>query len=501
MKRFIITLLILVPFITLAQSGIYVKKTVSDLSIPQIIWQTTLKVDSNDFHIYRATIKEKIFQEINTSYYFKPSDNSDTLELVIFDTTLTDKTIYLYYLKANSKGKTITSETAMAHNFGYIPSPQIILFKGTPLTDRKAVKLIWKLSYPQTVSSLELYRSNSYDTGYIKVADLAGDMNDYIDVIPVANEPWFYSLVIHTYFGNVITSVRIPAYATFAEKPFKPHNIHGAFSNNSIILDWTNVGKNIVGYRVYRSIGDRPFLLINNMGNGIGEKIIFTDTSEEVKTGLKLSYYVRNVSDGFVESNSSDTLSFYLVEHELVLPPEQVDYVLDKNENPKFMWVQPKKGYTTGYNVYMTSPDGKTIKLTDTVLANNSFTDTVYRSQGKYKYEFEGVGFKNKTSDLKFPIVIYRYNPRIHIIIDLKKSSNGIAVSWKHPLNAHIKKLLLYKQSGKTKPVLLNSYPPDKDISVTDKNVTKGNTYLYSLKAQMVNGDEIIINEGVQMSY
>ena len=500
MKKLYFILLFILPVSLVAQS-ISVKIAESKTDYPVITWFTTGPVDTTAFQIIRANVRNKLFTVINTIHYTKLVQDVDTIEFTIIDTTLTEKGIYLYYLKVQRSGKTIISETALAHNYGLIPSPQLLSFKANPVKDRKAVRLEWKLSSPEMVNTMELFRGSSYDTGYIKVADLAPDMSSFIDVLPVANEPWLYFMVIHTYFGNSIASVRIPAFATFAEKPFKPHNIHGAYRNDSIILDWTNVGKNIIGYRVYRSIENRSFRLINDMNVGIDEKIVFADVSNEMKNNTRVSYYVRNVSDGFVESNSSDTLSFYLANHEPVYPPKEADVIKTQEGSFKLLWVPPDEGVVLAYNIYVTLPDSTTIKLNDKPLQQNYYDDTVYRSTGKYRYEIEGVGYNDKASSLRIPVTVYRYKPQIHVIIDIKRSSNGLLVSWKHPLNKHINKLLLYKQSGKTKSVLLDSYAPIRDVSFTDKNVTKGNTYLYSLKAQMVNGDKIDVNDGVQLSY
>ncbi len=501
MKRILVILSIILPVFTFAQNNVWVKEASSDLTIPEITWITTGNIDTLDFVMFRADLKDTVFHEIYTTHYVKPIENSDTLELTLFDTTLTKKAMYLYYIKVQAKGKTVVSETALAHNFGYIPPPQLNSFTATPLTDRKAIKLDWKISYLQTVTGMELFRSSSWDTGYIKVADLAPDMTSFTDVVPMANEPWFYFITIHTYFGNDITSVRTPAYATFAEKPFPPHNLHAAFKNDSIIIDWTNVGKNIIGYRVYRSIDKQPFHLMNDMNSGIEEKIVFTDTGKEIEKAIKLRYYVRNVSDGFVESSSSDTISFYLMEHEPVWPPEQVDFVRDRYGNIKFMWVQPDKGSTTGYNIYLINSNNDTVKLNKTVLTSNFFVDTVYRSKGKYSYQVEGVGFNGKVSDLRTPVTVYRYNPNLHVIVDLKKGPSGIVVSWKHPLNPHVKKMLLYKQFDKTNAAVIKSFDATADVSFTDKNVKKGTTYLYKLEAQMENSDKIVVNDGVQLSY
>ncbi len=501
MKRLILSILIVIPAMVWAQKGIYVKNTVSNLNIPQITWQTTLKLDSNDFHIYRATIKEKKFSEIKTTHYIKPSDGSDTLELIVMDTTLTNKAIYLYYIQVMSDGKSITSVTAMAHNFGFIPSPQLLSFKSTPLTDRKAVKLDWKVSSPQLIRNLTLFRSKSYDTGYIKVGDFAADITTFTDVIPIANEAWFYFIEIHNWFGGVTRSIRTPAFATFAEKPIPPQNMHATIKNDTVYIDWKNVSRNIIGYRVFRSVDDKPFMQLHEMQPGIKEKIVFTDQGKEVNKAIKLSYFIRNVSDGFVESNPTDTITFYMPEHKPVLPPNEVDYITLPDGTLKLLWMPPEKGLVLAYNIYLLDSTGNAAKLNEEPLAQNWYTDSLYRRDGKYTYQVEGVGMNNKISEHRASVTIYRYNPQLHVILDIKRYKEGLTVSWKQPFNPHIQKVMLYKQSGNNKPVLFKSFTDNSDRSVYDSDVQHNNTYQYLLKAEMKNGDTVILNDGVQIAF
>ena len=499
MKQVLFILAILIPALAYSQT-VRVKEAMSDLNSPQITWITTIKVDSLDFQLFRATIKEKQFHKIETIHFVKPFESSDTTEFTIVDTTLTVKGIYLYYIQLLSSNKVLKSAVAVCHNFGLIPEPQLNTFIATPLKDRKAVTLDWQLSYPQTVSSMALYRSKSYDTGYLKIADLSPKMLTYTDVIPVANEPWFYFMVIKTWFGNEISSVRIPAFATFAEKPFVPQNVHAYFEHDTVFIDWKNTGKNIIGARVYRSINKQPFVQINEMEANTVEHGHFIDYSNEVKNNTVISYFVRNVSDGFIESNSSDTINFYIAEHEPVLPPTEADYIITPDNSIKLLWVPPTTGLVIAYNLYLIS-DKDTTLLTPSSTKQNFYTDTAYRSAGKYRYEIESVGFKGKLSENRTPVTVFRYKPNLHVIIDLAKKGKGIAVSWKQPLNKHLSKVSLYKQSGDNQAVLFRSLPPTEDQTIMDNDVQHGITYLYKLVGMMQNGDEITLNKGVQIRY
>ena len=489
--------LILFPTMLFGQA-VVLDKSINDSNFPEITWRTTGIIDSTDFKIFRANVGENTFAEIFTIHFERPIYGDDTTAFVIVDTTLTGKGLYLYYIQVMRNKQLVQSETAHGHNFGLLPKPMLTSFKATPLEDRKAVSLEWAFNYKETINSLSLYRSSTYDTGYVKVAELDPGMTSFEDAIPLANEPWFYYMVVHDYFGNLLPGVRIPAFATFAEKPFRPINIHGVFNKDSIVLDWTNPAKNSVGYRVYRSIEGKPFRLMNEMNQSMAEQEIFIDNSPEIKSVTRLEYFVRNVSDGFLESNSSDTMRFYIPGHEKVLPPAELDFITE-NTNIKLLWTPPTEGRTLGYNVYLTTPQGKTQKLNTAILRQNHYVDSVFRAEGKYIYAIESVGYANKVSERRINTTVYNYPPSIHVIVDLKKRADGLEISWKKPLANNITKLLLYKKSDQDPPVLKKSFPGDEDVVYLDTKVSSGNTYLYTLVAVMADNSEVLINDGVEI--
>lgn len=498
MKKIYLILLFILPVLLSGQS-IILNKTISDSEYPEIYWQTTSAPDTSEFLVFRTSMEKEKPLEVKTIHFSHVVENSDTTEFVVIDTSLTEKGLYLYFIKAKIGNREIQSETAMAHNFGLLPKPQIAFFKANPVEDRKAINLKWKLNYNETVSSIALYRSSTYDTGYIKITDLSANAVSFTDVVTKSNEPWYYFMVIHDYFGEQLPSVRIPAFATFTEKPIRPQNIIGKFSNDSIIIQWKNTGHNIIGFRVYRSLEDQAFQLINEMAENIKKEAFFVDASLQIKTATRANYYVRNLSDGFAESSSSDTLIFYIAEHESVLPPEQLDFITDNDGNIKLLWIPPAAGLLIGYNIYINEENNLPTKLNSQILTQNFFIDSIYRSEGKYIYTVEGVGINNKVSANKIVTTVNKYAPKIHVILDLKKQKDGIQISWKHPLNKQITKLMLYKKYGENKSVLKKTFPNNQDVVYLDTKVNRSTNYLYLLIAEMDNGEEIVVNEGVEM--
>ncbi len=492
-------LLIGLLFPLLGMGQISVKKSISENRQPDITWEYPLGIDSIDFTIFRASVKDKIFHKIQTFHYLDAS-NPDTARFVMVDTTLVKEGIYLYKIRIQLEGNTIESTVAVGHSYKMLPQPSVVFFNAKSLEDRKGVKLNWKFNYANTLRIIELYRSKNYDSGYIKIADIPGQSTEYTDYVDIANEAWFYFIKPIDYFGELRPSVRIPVIPTFGEKPIAPLNFYGKIEGDEVVLHWRNDNP-VKSYKVFRKTDeDIDFQQITGLIQNDSANITFSDRDTLLKDVLKVQYCVTNVNDAFLESTFSDTLSFHFLKHEKVLPPASLDY-FKQGENIRLIWQKPKEGMTLSYNVYLTDPEGKTTLLTPKGTASNYYVDSILRPAGKYVYAVEGIGVKGKKSRLMNRIVVKRDKIKFHIIMNLQRAKNGIEISWADLPSKPVKKYQLYKKAGKGKMILKKSFTPGKDIQYIDTKVKKGGNYLYVLKALLLNGKTITVNEGVNMIY
>ncbi len=498
MKNIQILLILLIPYFAIGQA-ISVKESRSENYQPDITWQYPQNIDSTNFSILRASIKDNIFKPIKTFHY---QDNSlaDTTLFVMIDTTLEKKGIYIYKLKMNLQNEMVESQIAFGHNYETLPRPRIKSFDAVSLTNQKGVKLTWEFNYNKTLRSLELYRSNKYDRDYIKIMDLSAQSTEYIDYVDITNEAWFYFIKPIDYFGELLPSTRIPVIPTFGDKPTAPLNFIGKRNNETITLSWQNSNP-IKSYKVFRKTDkETDFQQITELVRNDSMHIVFIDNSEVLKAVLDVAYCVSNVNDAFLESTHSDTIRFHILEHEKILPPSTIDYFW-QGQNLKIIWAKSKEGHSKAYNVYMTDPDNKTSLLTAKPSGKNYYVDSLLRPAGKYIYAIEGIGYNGKKSLLKNSIVVLRNKINFHVIMNLRRVKNGIEISWDPIPNKPVKRYRLYKKYGKSKLMLKKSFPPDEIVKYTDLKVKKGINYLYVLKAELENGEIIEVNSGVNLRY
>ena len=176
-----------------------------------------------------------------------------------------------------------------------------------------------------------------------------------------------------------------------------------------------------------------------------------------LKKTVKAKYYVLNVSDGFVESNSSDTVSAFFAAHVPLNPPATIDNVINKDGSVKIIWIPSDEGFSDAFDIYIADSEGVKTKLNDKPVTDNYYVDTVLRSPGKYFYEVKTLA-SDRVSENSAITVVYRKAEDINIIMNVVKKKDGLNISWVKPLNTNVEKLKLYKQNGKNKAQMLKAF-------------------------------------------
>jgi fibronectin type 3 domain-containing protein len=475
----------------------------NDSQYPRIQWYSTDRHDTLNFLVYRTDLKKVDFKPIlPLQGTFK---SGDTTIYWIVDTTLTEKALYKYFISLpGSNDSVVRSEVLYGHNMGIMPPPQVVHFNAESAKDRKAIKLNWKLNYNFTVNTLSIYRSMNYDDGFELVAHVAGTTESYTDAVDVANEAYYYFFVIHDYFGYQRPSVRFHGISTFSEKPFPPQNFEIATINDQAKLTWTRLGNNITGYRIYRQIGDfGNFHPINKMFYTSGKEVSYVDSTISGLSNKVVKYYVVSVSDGFSESNPSDTLQIHVKGEIIKSAPQECDYVTDSAGRVMLIWSsQEKDAEVSGYNVYRSAAGSDRIKLNGQLVPYdiNYFTDETAARTGEYEYEIETVSITGMPSLTRASVKVYPRALPQNLILSLRKTGKGISIKGV-PLNEPgIKEIVLYRQVNAGVIKQLAKLSPN-NINYTDTDVKAGDLISYTAEAVYDDGTRQIVNAGVVIRY
>lgn len=495
-KSAIILFIILIPAVLKAQQ-IFGVRSLSEGAYPEMRWAQKGRVDSASFTVYRAHTGSIDYNQIKTIQFI--SFSHDSVFYRVIDTTLTTKGLFQYFIETTSGGMPIRSEILFGHNLGYIPAPAVVNFTAHAVKEFKALQLNWKLSNTLTVKSISLFRSTSYDKDYSLIATLPAEAVSYTDNITRANEPYFYFILINDFFGYQIPSVRIHGISDYAEIPYPPQQFTAKLSGKVVTFTWKGVGSDIIGYRLYRSAGaGHKYFPVNQRIPYTGENTTVTDTITETDKS-PLYYYAVSVSDGYLESNTTDTIAIDLSRFKPVSPPAEADFTLDSTGRVMLMWTsQISNPAIKGYNVYRETSEKAFEKINRNLVpvAFNFFTDESLTGYGLFRYAIEAVNDAGEKSVVRTYVDVNRPAPVIHLVISAVQTATGIELSWQPLGEISIKKLAFYRQTGESEPVLAGK-ADNISSKFTDTRFTPGSTALYFVVAEPMQGEPFVVNDGI----
>ncbi|MDF1572014.1 MAG: hypothetical protein P1P82_10390 [Bacteroidales bacterium] len=503
MKKITVLFLIMINPVILPGQKVQALQSLNEGDFPELHWYSLSAPAAADFQVFRKAMKEAEFREIHTLRM--TSIRSDTLVYRVIDTTLVEKAMYQYYLRFSLAEDTLLlSESLYAHNLGNIPAPTVVSFRTESATDRKAILLNWKLNYDFTVKSLALFRSRDYEDGYELIAHLPPDATTYADLVDISNEAYFYFIQVRDFFGYQVPGVRVHGICTYAEKPYPPQDFSATEEDGIVRLNWRNVGNNVIATRIFRKIGNAGVFYPLEGSIYSSEKYgEYADTALSRFSGEALSYYAVNISDGFLKSNTSDTVTISVYGDIHVAPPEELRCVQDSLQHVLLIWTSPETDPNiNGFNVYRSVNGEASRKLNRVLLPYdmNYFTDTTAKNGTVYQYEVESVSITGNESASRTKTTCLGETEDYTILVTHTILTTGVALTWLPISMAGMREIRIYRQALNEKPVLLKKLSAEQ-TTFTDLKVLPGKSYTYILTAGMENGEERVLNQGVLVNY
>jgi hypothetical protein len=499
-KLWIICWFVFLPVAMQAQV-VRAKSSNSQTNTPSLQWEIPGNQDTIlDFKIYRSPHNQDAFEQIKTSQFF--NHLGDTLTLGVIDTTLTTKGIWQYYIQIQTpEGTSRNSEILFAHNFGHLAPPEVFNLRTKPVRGEKAIELTWELRNPVTVVTQAIFRSRNFDEGFELVTRLPAEARSYVDQVSRANEPWFYFILIHDFFGYQPPSVRVHGFSTHAETPLRPLEFSALRQGQHVNLNWRKMGDNIFGYQLYRrenNTGDfsplgAPFYLP-------GELISATDSLPVSDSVISLEYYCVSISDGYLESVPSDTTLVFFPENILASPPAEVDFSFENEGQIRLFWTtdDPIQG-ASGYNVYRKVNGNPPVKINTEPIWENTFLDTKIKEQGEITYQVEALNLAGKPSARRTEVSLENQLRQTRLVLSCSQAGNNILLQWV-PLSLEgVKNLRIMRQTNDDEPALLTTVANESG-TYTDNRTTPETAYVYYVIAEMTDGRLIMVNNGVSVS-
>ena len=458
----------------------------------------------NSFLVYRRVFGQGEYQRLDIARGFNVSQ--DTVYLIAADTAVQNPALYEYYIQpldiyGNSGPE---SEVISAGTLGSVNYAVPEYFNGRGGEKDHRVELSWKYSGTEYLRSIELYRSKSFDDGYTRIARLAPTDISFTDIVPVANENFWYYLITAGPNGNSPPSAKVSAmFRNSGEKPLPPEETGAESIRNGIKVYWSCHEPYAKGFYVYRYIYETAdFEQVSGLIPAGEEIYSFADTARYLQGNEVYRYAVRTVNDVDQLSDFSETASASPGKRATVSSP--MNPRITKTDNGILLvWddLRPAEPVLLGYKVYRREePDGRFMLLPGDTLRNyqNYYSDTTLVTGKGYRYAVTAIDFYGNESPQSISV---SYVPEGSTIVPPEilravNTTDGILLSWGQVTDEKAVSVKVYRSRPGMNPLPVITLQTTSD-EYLDKAVSEGELYTYEITVVMEGGSESARSNGV----
>jgi len=458
----------------------------------------------NSFLVYRRVFGKGEYQRLDIERGFNVSQ--DTVYLIAADTAVQNPALYEYYIKpldiyGNSGPE---SEVISAGTLGSVNYAVPEYFNGRGGEKDHRVELSWKFGETGYLSSIELYRSKSFDDGYRRIARLAPTDTSFTDIVPVANENFWYYLITGGPNGNSPPSAKVSAmFRNSGEKPLPPEETGAESIKGGVKVYWSCHEQYTKGFYVYRYVYETAeFEQVSGLIPAGEEIYSFVDTARFLQGNDVYRYAVRTVNDVDQLSDFSETASASPGKKATVGTPMNLRITAREN-GILLIWddMRPAEPVLLGYKVFRKEdPDGRYELLPGDTLKNelNFYRDTTLVSGKAYRYAVTAIDFYGNESAQSVSV---SFVPEVSTVIapEIMRAVNtkeGILVSWGQVTDEKAVSVKVYRSRPGMNPLPVITLQKTSD-EYLDKSVSEGELYTYEITVVMEGGSEAARSSGV----
>jgi len=467
-------------------------------------WHVPVGSSLNSFLVYRRIFGKDEYKRLDIARGFNISQ--DTVYLIAADTAVQNPALYEYYIRpldiyGNSGPE---SEVISAGTLGSVSYPVPDYFNARGGEKDHRVELSWKFGETAYLRNIEVYRSKSYDEGYMRIARLSPGDTSFTDIVPVANENFWYYLICGGPNGNSPPSAKVSAmFRNSGEKPLPPEETGAESIKNGIKVYWSCHEPYAKGFYVYRYIYETAeFEQVSGLIPAGAEIYNFVDTARFLQGNDVYRYAVRTVNDVDQLSDFSESASASPGKKATVGSPMNLR-ITRTDKGVLLVWddMRPSEPVLLGYKVFRKEdPDGPYSLLSGDTLRNdqNYYSDTTLLTGKGYRYTVTAIDFYGNESPQSLSV---SYVPERSTIVppEIRRAVNttdGILVSWGQVTDEKAVSVKVYRsRPGMTSlPVITLQKSSDEYL---DKAVSEGELYTYEISVVPEDNHESVRSIGV----
>ncbi len=451
-------------------------------------WYVSGDSSLSSFLVYRRVFGKGEYQRLDITRGFNISQ--DTVYLIASDTAVQNPALYEYYIRpldiyGNSGPE---SEVISAGTLGSVSYPVPDYFNARGGEKDHQVELSWKFSETGYLRSIEVYRSSSFDDGYMRIARLSPSDTSFTDIVPVANENYWYYLISNGPNGNSPPSAKVSAmFRNSGEKPLPPAETGAESIKGGVKVFWSYYEPYAKGFYVYRYIYETAeFGQVSGLIPAGAEIYSFADTARYLQGNEVYRYAVRTVNDVDQLSDFSETASASPGKKATVGSPMNLR-INKTGSGLLLVWddMRETEPVLLGYKVFRREdPDGRYTLLPGDTLRNdmNYYRDTTLVAGKSYRYTVSAIDFYgNESAGSVSPLYVPEASTVIAPeIIRAVNTEEGILISWGQVTDEKAVSVKVYRSRAGMQPIPVFTLQKTSD-EYLDKTVSEGELYTYEI--------------------
>jgi len=454
------------------------------------------------YRVLRKKEGEKSFSGINPSMV--RFIRNDTSFVTVRDTAVMPGRIYSWYItpvdyfgRVSVKSEIVRSGI---YSFSSVRAPYNI--STAARIPAGGIEVRWKLDDPSAIRSLNLYRSQNYDTGYVLINKISPSDTLVIDASVEPMRKYFYYFVMEGFFDELSSpGVRFFGIAENKVPPIRPVITSAEGIEDGARIEIRVFNPDVRTVRVYRRVqGAREFSPLSLAQVTDGNRVVYTDTSHYFGGYTLLSYAAVAENTSYALSEFSDTVSVYPATETVTASPGNLE-VTWENGAVNLIWenIRNTNPEIIGYRLYRRVKETNSARQEEyTLLADgflkpevNYYTDSQVVEGNTYEYIVRAVDFKNGESKAGASALInvIKTRPLPPAGLMLSAGPDAVVIGWEAPEQEEIVSFRVYRYERGKDPVIIATVPQGAS-QYTDTTALKGRLYFYFVTSVHSNGTE-----------
>lgn len=300
----------------------------------------------------------------------------------------------------------------------------------------------------------------------------------YTDKAVKNAESYTYSVVALNKKGKTLSKSNDDSITRLSRPAFT------SYSNtvSGIKLSWTK-SEGATFYRIYRRTGSsKKWKHVAKISAG---SLSYTD--KKVSPDSSYTYIIKGYTSDSVSCTSSR------LKADFTKSPE-ITKILSNKKSLSVYWQKDPKAVS--YEIYRTDADSAKLRLYKTVKADTTkLTDSNVTLNKKYGYAIRSVNKSGKKSAL--PSAVYCVLMKAPQITSVQNASDGVKLKWKKSSSAS--SYNIYRRTADSDA--WKKIGSTKSLSLTDKSVSNGKKYFYTVRAVYNKTQSTYNKEGVSICF